>query len=166
MWNSPFSGDATKSLHRPTICGRSRWGCIFCRLQWNNSGNLQFSCPIHLTSLTKVVGHISPAWVNQFICIHLLLPKMLHLILYCIGFVCITQLGSWSLRSLYWWGSSELSCLLSPSSPSLELVKSFRLSLIVFTISSNVVSGFVVVIPMFLAFPISSFSWVIAVSAS
>ena len=78
----------------------------------------------------------------------------------------ITQLGSSTLQNLRNWWSSSWSSLCSPSSWSSELARSLRLTPMMFNISSNVVSGFVVVNAAFLAFLMSSCFYLIAVSAS
>jgi len=87
---------------------------------------------------------------------------------YCtdLAIVPITHLGSSSSLSLPPAGSSSSSSSSSPSSPSSELTRSLRLSLMAFNISSNLVSGLVVVNHTFSAFLISFCFCLIDVSAS
>ena len=80
-----FSGDLMKSLYRRTKCCRCRWGCIIFSWQLDESWYLQFGLRDGRISLTQVVGHVSPAWLNQLGKLHLLLPKMHHPILYHFG---------------------------------------------------------------------------------
>jgi len=78
----------------------------------------------------------------------------------------ITQPGSSSLHSLPSSVSSSSSSWSSPSSSSSELARLLYLYVIACNISSNVVSGFVVVDCAFSTFLICSCSCIIAVSAS
>jgi len=83
LWHLQLSGDAIKSLHRLTNCHQCGWRCIIHLSRLNDSRNLPFSGPVLLISLTEVDSRVSPAWLHQFVKLHLLLPKTLHVLLYC-----------------------------------------------------------------------------------
>jgi len=75
-------GHAIKNLYRLTKCRWWWWRCLIYRLRFNDSRNLPFGCLVHPIILMEVVGRGSPAWLRQFVKLHLLLPKTLRAILY------------------------------------------------------------------------------------
>jgi len=76
-----FTGDAIKSLHGLTKCCWWRNCGTIIRLGLNHRCNLQFGGSVNLVPLTGVIGNIFPAWLYQFMKLHLLLPETLHPVL-------------------------------------------------------------------------------------
>jgi len=103
-----FSRDAMSRLHRLTYCRWFRYSSIIFCWQLNYSRNLEFSHPLLRISLIKVVCYVSPAWLHQFVKIHLLLPKTLYLMLYYFGnwgnhpagFIIFTELTKFRIISI------------------------------------------------------------------
>jgi len=101
-----YSGDNVKTLHQLSKC--SRWRCrrVIIHSRLNDWRNPQFRCAKLHISFTEVVGCILPARFSQFVRLHLLLSKPLHVLLYRFGdcanhpagFVLFAQLA---LLSLY-----------------------------------------------------------------
>jgi len=166
LWHVQLCRDPNNDLHRLTKCHQCRWCCIRWDLRLNNRRNLQAGRPLLLISSTDVGGCIAPAWLGQFVNLPLLLPKLLHVMLYCLESVPVTQPGVSSLLTLLSYGSSSSSSSSSQSCLSLKLAISLRLSPMAFNIFSNVLSGFVFVNPAFSSFLLSSCSCLIALCAS
>jgi hypothetical protein len=85
LWLLRYSGDNVKSLHK--LSNSCRWRCqsIIIRLRLNDYLNPEFRCAVLLILFTEVVGCILPSGLSQFVDLHLLLPKRLHVLLYRFG---------------------------------------------------------------------------------
>ena len=81
---SPFrdSGDHVKTLHKRCICCRWMRQSEVIRSLLNDCQNPQFGCPVLFMLFTEVVGCILPSRFSQFVALHLLLPQLLHALLY------------------------------------------------------------------------------------
>jgi len=85
MRHFQFSGDPIRSLKRIIKSFWHRWRYIIWRLRFNDSWNHLFNRHLSLIPLMEVFGRVSPAWLSQFVKLHLHLPKTLHAILYRFG---------------------------------------------------------------------------------
>jgi len=86
LWNLGFSGDDINRFMLLFKCCPSRRSCYIIHLWINDCRNLQFGCSVLLVSFTEVIGHVAPCWLCQFVKLHLLLPKWLHVLLYHFGY--------------------------------------------------------------------------------
>jgi len=79
------SRENVKDLHKLSKC--CRWWCGCCRvcLWLHNRRNLQFSHSVLHICLMEVVGRVPTSRLHWFVKPHLLLPKALHVVLYCFG---------------------------------------------------------------------------------
>jgi len=78
----PISVKGIYSLHKLSKCCWCRCGCIIFRVWLNDCWNHHFGCLVILSTLTEVGSCVPPAWLRQFVRLHLLLLATLHAILY------------------------------------------------------------------------------------
>ena len=160
-----LSPEDVNSLHKLSKCFRGWYGCIHVHLGFNNCRNLQFRSPIHHISPTEVDACVAqPGHVNSSSLIYFCRKLSMR---WCTVFELLPipqpRSSSLGLPSSVYSSSSSSS---SPFCSSSEILKSLKLAPIAFYVSSDIVSGFLVVAPAFSAVLMSPCSGIIAVSAS
>jgi len=83
--HSKSSGEEVKTVHTISKCYRCRCGWVTIHVQDNDYQNRSFRCAILIISFTEVVGCVLPPQLCQFLKLHILQPKPLHVLLYHCG---------------------------------------------------------------------------------
>jgi len=76
-----YSRDNIQTLHKLFNCGGSRWGYILIYVWRNDNQNPQSRCGGCLLCYTEVFGWVPASQLFEFVNLHLLLPKPLHVLL-------------------------------------------------------------------------------------